>query len=94
MGEQGWWLRAGGSSGPPRPPPSSCGRPLERGDAEREATSELSLVLVQEFLIRAVLSREDSVDRVTGLGHCFTAIRVTLSQSKQILIMRVESRTV
>lgn len=60
----------------------------------RDAMSALSVVHFQEFLIWAALSRDGRVDQVAGLGHGFTAIRVTLSQSKQIFIMRVESRTV
>lgn len=50
--------------------------------------------LFQKFLVQAALSRDDRTDQVTGLGHGFAAIGVTLSQSKQIVITRVESRAV
>ena len=70
----------------------SGGRGRTRGDSEMQCQRCLWFISRNSsyglpFQGMAVLTK-------SRLGHGFAAIRVTLSQSKQIFIMRVESRTV
>lgn len=76
-------LRIFGQSGPfvrgaSKAPGPCCGGPpgtqprdadvLKDGATQRDTTSGLPVVLLQEFLVQAALGGDDGVDKVTGSG--------------------------